>query len=64
MSRRYAPLRRQDVDRAFREAGEKVRRERLRHEHCEANSRRGTGTGMCGALLDEHGQCPRAGEHL
>lgn len=31
---------------------------------CDANARRGTGTGMCDRPLDEHGQCDRAGDHL
>ncbi|QXV57428.1 hypothetical protein [Amycolatopsis sp. TNS106] len=31
---------------------------------CEANARRGTGTGTCGQPLDVHGQCLRASDHL
>lgn len=31
---------------------------------CDANSRKGTGTGVCDAPLDAHGQCPRADEHV
>lgn len=31
---------------------------------CEADSKRGTGTGLCDAPLDEHGNCPRADRHL
>lgn len=31
---------------------------------CDANAKRGTGTGVCNRPLDEHGQCDRAGDHL
>lgn len=31
---------------------------------CEANARRGTGTGTCNERLDSHGQCPRVADHL
>lgn len=31
---------------------------------CDANSRKGTGTGMCDRPLDEHGNCDRASSHL
>lgn len=31
---------------------------------CEANARKGTGTGMCGRPLDVHGQCDRAADHI
>lgn len=32
-------------------------------DYCDADSKRGTGTGMCNAPLDHLGQCPRAGRH-
>ncbi|GAB3467199.1 hypothetical protein [Actinophytocola sediminis] len=31
---------------------------------CEVHARRGTGTGSCGQLLDEHGQCGFASDHI
>lgn len=31
---------------------------------CDANARRGTGTGVCDRPLDQHGQCDRAADHL
>jgi hypothetical protein len=31
---------------------------------CDANAKRGTGTGICDRPLDEHGQCDRADKHL
>lgn len=30
---------------------------------CDAEATRGTGTGRCDARLDQHGACPRAGDH-
>lgn len=33
-------------------------------ERCEANAKRGTGTGMCNRPLDETGHCDREGDHL
>jgi hypothetical protein len=33
-------------------------------ETCEANARRGTGTGMCDRPLNEHGYCDRAADHI
>lgn len=30
---------------------------------CDAEARKGTGTGLCAAGLDEHGACPRADRH-
>lgn len=30
---------------------------------CEAFAHRGTGSGTCGEVLDQYGQCPRAGDH-
>jgi hypothetical protein len=33
------------------------------HPRCPAQARGGTGTGTCGQLLDEHGQCPQASDH-
>lgn len=35
-----------------------------RVETCDAYARRGTGTGMCNAPLDDHGACSRAGQHI
>jgi hypothetical protein len=37
-----------------------------RHElrRCEARARRGTGTGVCAAPLDDRGYCPRGSSHL
>lgn len=32
--------------------------------YCDANARRGTGTGICDRPLDEIGQCDRASDHL
>jgi hypothetical protein len=37
---------------------------KYRANRCEANARRGTGTGTCDRPLDSHGQCDRAGDHL
>ena len=31
---------------------------------CEADAKRGTGTGVCDTPLDAHAQCPRAGQHV
>lgn len=31
---------------------------------CDANAKRGTGTGICDRPLDEHGNCPNASNHL
>jgi hypothetical protein len=31
---------------------------------CEAEARKGTGTGQCGRPLDNHGQCDRAAQHI
>lgn len=31
---------------------------------CDANARKGTGTGICGRALDSLGQCDRASDHL
>lgn len=31
---------------------------------CDAEAKKGTGTGVCNAPLDEHGNCPRAGSHV
>lgn len=31
---------------------------------CDARALKGTGTGICDRLLDEHGQCDRAASHL
>lgn len=31
---------------------------------CEAEAKRGTGTGTCDRPLDEHGYCDRASDHL
>lgn len=31
---------------------------------CDAEARRGTGTGACDSPLDARGQCERAGRHL
>jgi hypothetical protein len=31
---------------------------------CDARATKGTGEGICDRLLDEHGQCDRAGAHL
>lgn len=31
---------------------------------CEADAYKGTGTGVCGRVLDEHGQCDRASSHI
>jgi hypothetical protein len=31
---------------------------------CDAFAKKGTGTGMCGARLDQHGVCPRAEDHI
>lgn len=31
---------------------------------CEAEAKRGTGTGACDRPLDEHGQCDRAAQHI
>lgn len=31
---------------------------------CEADARRGTGTGVCERLLDRHGYCDRASAHV
>jgi hypothetical protein len=45
-------------------AVEMVKRATRKISRCEANARRGTGTGMCDALLNEHGECPRASEHI
>lgn len=33
-------------------------------ERCEADARRGTGTGVCLSPLDTNGNCGRASEHL
>lgn len=33
-------------------------------QRCEANARRGTGTGMCDRPLDAHGYCDRASDHI
>lgn len=33
-------------------------------KRCEAEARKGTGTGMCNQPLDEHGNCPRANDHI
>lgn len=33
-------------------------------KRCEANAKRGTGTGMCNRPLDETGHCDREGDHL
>jgi len=49
----YGPLKRQ---------AEKRRREQS--PTCEAHARRGTGSGVCGFVLDERGNCPWAREHL
>lgn len=35
-----------------------------RYGTCEANARKGTGTGICDRPLDELGQCDRASDHL
>ena len=35
-----------------------------KEERCDANARIGTGTGMCDQILNAHGQCPRASNHL
>lgn len=47
--------------RATHTAGDRLRPTRRR---CDANARKGTGTGMCDAPLDEHGNCPNAGNHI
>lgn len=31
---------------------------------CEAQARKGTGTGMCNTVLDMYGNCPRASSHV
>lgn len=31
---------------------------------CDANAKRGTGTGMCDHPLNEHGGCPNASNHI
>jgi hypothetical protein len=31
---------------------------------CEAQARKGTGTGTCDAVLDEHGNCLHARNHI
>lgn len=31
---------------------------------CDAEAQRGTGTGRCNQVLDKHGECPNAGNHL
>lgn len=31
---------------------------------CDALAKKGTGLGICNAPLDEHGNCPRAGQHI
>ena len=33
-------------------------------ELCTALAKRGTGQGICGRPLDDHGCCDRAGDHL
>lgn len=35
-----------------------------RRERCDAETRLGTGTGTCDAILDDHGNCPRFGLHV
>jgi hypothetical protein len=35
-----------------------------RIRHCEADAKKGAGTGICGKILDEHGNCPRASNHM
>lgn len=35
-----------------------------RPELCDALVHKGTGYGVCGAPLDEYGNCPRAGFHV
>jgi hypothetical protein len=35
-----------------------------RLHRCEAEARKGTGTGVCDAPLDKHGNCPNVGDHL
>lgn len=34
------------------------------NRRCEADARKGTGTGTCNRPLDSHGQCDRAADHL
>jgi len=41
-----------------------VTRVRTVASRCDANARRGTGTGTCDRPLDSHGQCDRASDHL
>lgn len=31
---------------------------------CEANARKGTGSGVCDTPLDKHGNCPNVGNHV
>lgn len=38
--------------------------QRIRYARCEAQARKGTGTGMCDRPLDRHGNCDRAGDHI
>ena len=33
-------------------------------ERCDANARKGTGTGVCDRLLDDRGVCDRAADHV
>lgn len=33
-------------------------------ERCEADARRGTGTGVCDRPLDSYGRCDRASDHV
>ena len=51
-----------DVEKACRDEGIEIVDTRKRY--CEARARRGTGEGTCSRLLDEHGNCDRAGDHL
>lgn len=42
----------------------RAREDREQLQYCDANAKRGTGTGMCGRPLDEHGYCDRASDHI
>lgn len=37
---------------------------RVNYGTCDAHTRKGTGSGMCDRLLDKHGQCDRASDHI
>lgn len=41
---------------------QRIMAERMRA--CEANAKKGTGSGMCDRPLDQHGYCDRASDHL